>query len=80
MAEAILGEELYPVTGTVLINGLPLLASMDGLTMAETINWEHKLWNEGLAAQVRDGNLDEHYTVQMDQQQLVLARRRRCSW
>ncbi len=71
MAEAILGEELYPVTGTALINGVPLLASMDGLTMAETINWEHKLWNEGLATQVRDGTLDEHYTVQMDQQQLV---------
>ena len=71
MAEAILGEELYPITGTDVVQGLPLLASMDGLTMAETINWEHKLWNEGLAAQVRDGNLDEHYTVQMDQQQLV---------
>lgn len=71
MAEAIIGEELYPITGTTLANGMPLLASMDGLTMAETINWEHKLWNESLAEQVRRGELGEHYEVQMDQQQLV---------
>ena len=33
IAEAIVGDTLYPVTGTAEIDGLPLLASFDGLTL-----------------------------------------------
>lgn len=66
-AEAIIGEELYPVVGT---SG-KLLASMDGMTMLGSTLFEHKLWNEGLADQVRAGELGPHYYWQLEQQLLV---------
>jgi len=69
--EAELGEDLFPVTATIEVAGMRLLASLDGLTMAEDVVWECKLWNEELAAQVRAGELDPHYTVQLDQELLV---------
>lgn len=69
--EARIGEDLYPVTATAEIDGLPLLASFDGLTMDETQVYEHKLWNEGLAMQVRTGNLEPHYYWQLEQQLLI---------
>jgi predicted phage-related endonuclease len=71
LAEELVGSELYPVTATIEVDGLRLLASLDGLNMAETIAWETKLWNEELAAAVRAGELPEHFTVQMDQELLV---------
>lgn len=71
LAEAILGGELYPVTATLTIEGIALLASLDGATMDEEIIWEHKLFSESLAADVRAGTLDPHYTLQLDQQLLV---------
>ena len=69
IAERIIGEDLYPVTCED--DDGRLLASMDGLTMLEDVGFEHKLWNEKLAEQVKAGNLEPHYTVQMDQQMLV---------
>ncbi len=69
IAERIVGEDLYPVTCED--DEGRLLASMDGLTMLEDVGFEHKLWNEKLAAQVEAGELEPHYTVQMDQQMLV---------
>jgi putative phage-type endonuclease len=62
-----LGEDLYPVTCT---RG-NLLASLDGMDMAEKVLFEHKLWNEDLAAQVRAEDLDPHYYWQLEQQLLV---------
>ncbi|MGM0783851.1 MAG: lambda-exonuclease family protein [Pseudomonadota bacterium] len=70
IAEEIIGEELYPVTGTSEDHP-HLLASLDGCTMLEDVIFEHKLWNADLAAAVRAENLHEHYLVQMDQQLLV---------
>ena len=70
------GADLYPVTMTAEVDGLRLLASLDGLTLDETICWETKLWNEELAAAVRANDLPAHYTVQMDQQLLVSGARR----
>jgi len=69
--EKLINDELYPATGSETIDGLPLLASFDGLTMDQSVNFEHKLWNEKLAEQVRMGTLDPHYTVQLDQQMLL---------
>lgn len=71
LAEPIAGGDLYPVTMSVEIAGLRLLASLDGLTLDGTTAWETKLWNEELAAHVRAGTLPEHYTVQMDQELMV---------
>lgn len=71
LAEEIIGSELYPVTATLEVEGLKLLASLDGATMDEEIIWEHKLYSESLAADVRSVTLDPHYTIQMDQQLLV---------
>ena len=75
IAEEILGDDLYPATATLTVDGVPLLASLDGATMIGTsfgkIICEHKLYSERLAADVRSGNLDPHYTTQMDQQLLV---------
>lgn len=67
LVEVMIGEELYPVVGT---DG-NLLASMDGATMLGETLFEHKLWNESLAAQVRAENLDPHYYWQLEQQLLV---------
>jgi len=71
MAESIIGEELSPVTMTLEIDGMNLLASLDGMTFAGDVIFEHKLYSESLADQVRNGKLEDHYTIQMDQQLLV---------
>lgn len=71
LAEAIIGEELYAVTGT---NG-KLSASFDGLTMLEETAFEHKTLNESLRYTPWDeGNgyhLPLHYQVQMEHQLMV---------
>jgi len=70
LVEELIGEELYPVTGT---SGR-LLASFDGVTVDPAtmdpgkIGYEHKLWNESLAAQVRAGELEPHYYWQLEHQ------------
>lgn len=67
IAEEQIGEELYPIVCT---EG-NLLASLDGATMLGDTIFEHKLWNESLAAQVRAGDLEPHYYWQLEQQLLV---------
>ena len=71
IVESHLEDDLYPITMTADVNGLPLLASMDGLTMLGDIGWETKLLNQDLRADVEAGTLHEHYTVQMEQQLMV---------
>jgi len=67
LVEDSIGEELYPIVGT---SG-NLLASMDGATMLGETLFEHKMWNEELAAQVTAGELEPHYYWQLEQQLLV---------
>lgn len=71
LAEKIIGEELYAVTGT---NG-ELSASFDGLTLLEDTAFEHKSLNESLRYTPWDeGNgyhLPLHYQVQMEHQLMV---------
>ncbi len=71
LAEEIIGEALYPVVGS---EG-ELSASFDGLTMDETIGFEHKTLNDELRAvmsELPDLNtghaLPLQYRVQMEQQ------------
>jgi predicted phage-related endonuclease len=63
LVEHMLGEELYPVT----CSDGKISASCDGLTMLEDIAFEHKQWNENLAAAVADGILPEEYMPQCQQ-------------
>lgn len=65
--EGRIGEDLFPVVGT---EG-DLLASLDGCTILGDVLFEHKMWNEQLAADVRAGNLEPHYYWQLEQQLLV---------
>lgn len=75
LAEDIIGEELYPVTGS---EG-KLSASFDGLTMMEDVDWEHKGLNDTLRACLPKGVVchigkDEFplmYRVQMEQQLMI---------
>lgn len=67
--EAQIGEELYPAT--ISDDHGYLLASYDGITMDGRIGFEHKLWNEELAAQVRAKTLSPAYYWQLEQQILI---------
>ncbi|MAK55455.1 MAG: Heme peroxidase [Pusillimonas sp.] len=69
LVEEDIGEELYPVTATD--DDGWLLASMDGMTMLGARLFEHKQWNEELAADVRAGDLGPEYYWQLEQQLLV---------
>jgi len=67
-----IGEELYPVTGMVEIEGIILGASFDGLTMLYDKNWEHKLYNKELFDLVSSGGelTGKHYW-QLEHQLIV---------
>ncbi|MBS1169550.1 MAG: Heme peroxidase [Burkholderiaceae bacterium] len=71
MVEADIGDDLFPTTGTLEVDGLPLLASFDGLTMDEAITWEHKLWNESLAQAVIAGEVPDSHWPQLEHGLLV---------
>ncbi|TCS94080.1 putative phage-type endonuclease [Tepidimonas ignava] len=72
IAETIIGEELYPATMTAEIEGLPLLASLDGLTMDGRIAWEHKLMSERINRALIETDLPPmDHVWQMEHQLLV---------
>lgn len=71
LAEEIIGEELYPVVGSLGT----LSASFDGLTLMQDVAFEHKSLNDELRAVIIDeacgALLPLQYRVQMEQQLLV---------
>lgn len=71
LVEGFLGEDLYPCVVTRVVDGLPLLASLDGHVMDESIIWESKQYNAELARDVQAGELDPHYWAQLEHQLLV---------
>jgi predicted phage-related endonuclease len=71
LAEAYLQEDLFPATGAAEIDGLPLLASFDGLNMEETLVWENKLASVSVEAMISGGDLSGTYWPQVEQQLLV---------
>ena len=90
LAEAIIKDDLYPATVSAVIEDLPILASLDGMTMDGKILFEHKLWNEALAEAIRDGD-PAHHEWQLEQQLLVTGAEKvlfmtsdgteeRCAW
>lgn len=66
-AEEIIGAELYPVVLAGDVDGLPLSASLDGLTMLEDVAFEHKSGNGGLLASLEAGVIPDEYKPQMEQ-------------
>lgn len=71
IAEDLIGDELFPATGIEDVEGLPLLASFDGITMDELTIFEHKLWNQGLADFIQSGDLPDTHWPQVEHQILV---------
>jgi putative phage-type endonuclease len=68
LAEEIIGKKLYPVVGSLGVYS----ASFDGITMDETICFEHKSLNNDLREMfATDSPLPELYTSQMEQQLMV---------
>lgn len=65
--EAEFGIDLYPV---VCSDG-NLSASCDGLTIDDSIAFEHKQWNEALAASMSEGVLPDEYMPQCQQIMMV---------
>lgn len=69
MAEAIIGEDLYPTVG--VSDDDKLLASFDGLTMSGRVGWECKQWNKEKAAAVCQGKVPKEDYWQVVQQLVV---------
>ena len=67
--------DLFPVT-VVHDTDDRLLASVDGITMDESTLFEHKLYSENLASQVRARDLEPHYFWQLEHQLLVTGAER----
>lgn len=76
IAEEIAGTEFYPVVATREVEGMPLLASFDGIDMLDVLIWEHKLLNQALVQQVQAGDLEPHYYLQLEHQLLVSGAQR----
>lgn len=68
-AEQDIGDELFPVVCTD--DEERLLASLDGATMLGDRIWEHKLWNEKKAEQVRNQEVPEQDYWQIVHQLIV---------
>lgn len=67
LAEKIIGAELYPAS----VSRGKLAASLDGLTMAEDIQWEHKSLNDEIRSATCAAELPVYYRVQMEHQHEV---------
>lgn len=71
LAEEFIGSELYPVTGS---EGW-LSASFDGLTLDETVSFEHKALNNEIRKALIDENsgpqLPIYHRIQMEQQLMI---------
>ena len=76
IAEGIAGTEFFPVVATREVEGMPLLASFDGIDLLDEVIWEHKLLNDSLVQQVQAGDLDPHYWLQLEHQLLVSGAQR----
>jgi len=71
LEEDIIGQDLFPVTGTS--SEWPLIAaSLDGLTMDDSMVFEHKLHSQKLIAYIEEhGDLPDSHWPQVEQQLYV---------
>lgn len=70
IVEARLGTELFPATATLEVDGIPLLASFDGVSMNEETIWENKMANGQNVANIVAA-VEAHHWPQLEQQALV---------
>lgn len=73
IAEKIIGEDLFSPTVSAVVEGLPLSASFDGVTLFEDYIWEHKTLNKLLAESLSSGEIPEQYKPQLEQQLLIMG-------
>jgi len=71
-AEKVTGE-LYPMTASLVVDGLPLSASYDGATVDDTITWECKMQNQALLESLRQGVIPDSYKPQLEQGLLIIG-------
>ena len=65
LADQGIDSELYPTVASATIEGLPMLASLDGLSMGGEILWENKIWNKQKIADIEAGKRTcDYYQVQ----------------
>jgi predicted phage-related endonuclease len=78
-AEEVIGDDLFPVVGSAVVDGIELSASFDGLTMLEDTVYECKSLNANLreampaegCSETAGRDLPKMYRVQMEQQLAV---------
>ena len=66
-------KQLFPVTATRTVDGLPLLASFDGIDLDRLLIFEHKLWNPKIVAQIEGEGIEPAYYWQLEHQALVAS-------
>jgi putative phage-type endonuclease len=71
VAELIIDDDLYPQVMSADVDGLPLSASLDGITADDETIFEHKSMNRELEAAFGRGEIALLYKVQMEQQLLI---------
>lgn len=69
-------ETFEPIVATIEIDGLKLLASLDGLSEDHKTIFEHKLWNKTLVENVLNEVLEPTYYWQLEHQLLVTGAER----
>lgn len=65
-AEEIIGEDLYPIVLAGDYDGLPLSASLDGVTITSSVSFEHKTANADLLSALAGGFIPSEYHPQME--------------
>lgn len=68
-------ESFSPIVGSDDIDGLKLLASLDGLSEDGQVVFEHKLWNAVLAENVKNRVIEPSHYWQLEHQLLVSGAR-----
>ncbi len=76
LVEKLIDDDLYPVTCSNEDEGGHLSASCDGLTMAFDTAFEHKQWNEELAASVAAGIVPDSHMPQCQQIMMITGAKR----
>ena len=70
IAEEIIKEQLFQPTMSLVVDGIPLSCSCDGLTLMQDVVWECKTLNNALRESL-PGSIPESYHPQLEQMMLI---------